>query len=228
MAQTLEGFNGMVTDFGESRGTHVFALVLIRIIFMMLRVALAVILLSDISIEPSYTEVYQSPVLDAGLSPINTSIANSYDFNELALPEFWWYFNTILSDTRNVRVVEPLSCPQGQVCTSYFLPGSPGKIVPDLSQPDLTPENFTNAISFIQHDAPGYQLDFSPIQSDVPPMVLSDCRLYGTSQFALEICLKSVNTSFIAGTSNPGLFAYASLESMSRLHTSQQRVLKHK
>jgi len=167
---------------------------------------LAVLLLSDISIQPSYTEIYQSPVLDAGLSPINTSITTGYHFNENAQSEFWWYFNTALSDTRNVRTVDPLNCPQGEVCKAYFLPGTPANLVPDLSQPDITTENYTDATSFIQHDAPGYQLDFSPLEpADVPPMYLSDCRLYGTSQSAIEICLKSANTSFIAGTFQCGL-----------------------
>ena len=165
--------------------------------------ALAVLLLSDVSIQPTYTEVYQSPVVDAGLSPINTSLSESYHFNEYSIIEFMWYYNTIFSDTRNVRAVEPVSCSQGAGCKSYFMPGTPAKIIPVRSLPQATNGNFTNAISFIQHDAPGYQLDFSPIERDCPPMYSRDCRLYGTSSNAIQLCLKCVNASFMAGTPNP-------------------------
>ena len=74
-------------------------------------------------------------------------------------------------------------------------------LVADPSQPQITTANFTGATSFVLHDAPGYQLDFSPIQNDDPPMYLSDCKVYGTSSIAIQLCLQSVNASFIAGNS---------------------------
>ena len=169
--------------------------------FVLLRLALAVLLLSDFSIESTHTEVYESPVLDAGLSPINTTLTQSYGFNDFALIEFFWYYNTIFSDTRNVRTLEPLNCPPGEACSSYFLPGTPEKLVAGFTQLQITTENFTDATWFIQHDAPGYQIDFSAIEREVPPMHVSDCKLYGASSSAVQICLKSVNTSFMAGTS---------------------------
>jgi len=175
-----------------------------RITFVVLRVALSVLLLSDFSIEPSFPEVYQSHVLEAGLSPINTSLTISYDFNDLALSPFWLYFNTILSDARNVRAVDPLNCAPRDACQAFFLPGTPAKLVTDPSQPVLTTENYTTAVSVVQHDAPGYQLDFLPIEGDIPPMLLTDCHLYGTTQNAIQICLKRVEASFVASGPSKG------------------------
>jgi len=169
--------------------------------FVGLRVALAVLLLSDVSIQPVYTEVYESPVLYSGLSPINTTLTEINGFSKSANTYFFWYYNTIFSDTRNVRVVKPLSCPPGEACNSYFMPGNPSNLVPDDSQPQITTDNFTDATSFIQYDAPGYQLDFSPIESDDPPMYWGNCKRYGAKDIAIELCLQTVNASIMAGNS---------------------------
>lgn len=219
----------MATGFGEFRGNITLDCVLKRrLLFVLLRVALAILLLSDVSIQPTYTEVYESPVLYSGLSPINaTVITQIYDFNGFAINEFFWYYNTIFSDTRNTRVVEPLNCPSEEVCISYFMPGSPSKISADRSQPQITTQNFTDATSFIQHDAPGYQLDFHPIENDDPPMSLTDCKLYGTSSIAIQICLQQVNASFIAGNLQFSSITHCSVEFVSRGYNGGRIVFKH-
>ena len=196
-----------------------------RLLFVVLRIALAVLLLSDVSTQPVYTEVYESPVLYSGLSPINTAITEYDGISEYANTEFFWYYNTIFSDTRNVRVVEPLSCPPGEVCNSYFMPGNPSTLIPDTSQPQITAENFPDATSFIQHDAPGYQLDFSPIKSDGPPIYLRNCKRYGASDVAIEICLQNVNGSFMAGNSDFSSITYNSVEFMSPEYCGGQWML---
>jgi hypothetical protein len=170
-----------------------------RLFFVVLRVALAVLLLSDVSFQPAYPEVYHSTVGAAGLSPVNTSLTISYNFNQYAITEFQWFMNTVFSDPRNVRAVEPLNCPPGDVCSSYFLPGTPGNVVANLEPPNITTANYSDATSFEQFDAPGYQLDFSNIEPDDPPLEVRDCRVYGTSSYAIQLCLKSVNNSLMAG-----------------------------
>jgi len=181
---------------------------------MLLRVALGVVLLSDVSTEPAYTEVYQSPVLVAGLSPINTNLTTSFNFNEFAITEFWFVYRTIFSDTKSVTAVDPLNCASRDTCSSYFMPGTPEKLVSDQSQPSITTDNFTQAVSFIQHDAPGFQIDFFPVDLDDPPISLQgDCKLYGVSNIAIQICLKAVNNAFVAGKPAPSCcFTDASME----------------
>ena len=86
---------------------------------------------------------------------------------------------------------------------SYFLPGLISTIAYDPSQPSITTGSFPNAVSFIQNDAPGYQVDFVPINTETdPPMTSDDCKVYGISSLAVQVCLKKVDTSFMAGMSH--------------------------
>ena len=81
------------------------------------------------------------------------------------------------------------------------MPGRAVNIVRDPSEPSVTTENFTDATALIQYDAPGYQVEFSQIQATSPAMTLNDCRLYGISDVAIQICMMNENSSFLAGIS---------------------------
>ena len=60
--------------------------------------------------------------------------------------------------------------------------------------------NHTEANLFVQNNAPGYQIDYYQIDlANDPKMTLDDCRLYGLESVALQICLKKVDTSLMAG-----------------------------
>jgi len=195
--------------------------------FVILRIALSVLLLSDISFQSTYDEVYQFSVGNAGLSPLNTTIAtNRFNFDSLATAQFWWFYSSILTDTQNVKSVQPLNC-TGELCKSYFMPGMAAAILPDASEPPITAENFTNALSLIQHDAPGYQVEFSPIQLPIPTMTLSDCRLYGISYVAIQICLRNQGSSFIAGTLFPFLSFDSSMECLSVKSVDTKQLLEY-
>lgn len=170
-----------------------------RLIFMILRIVLSVLLLSDISFQSTYNEVYDFPVLSAGLSPLNTTIGlHQSNFDSKVTAQFWWFYSSLLTDTQNVRTIEPLNC-SGSQCSSYFMPGRAATIVSDPSGPAITTTNFTDALSLIQKDAPGYQIEFAPIQSVNQPMTLGDCHLYGYPAVAVQICLMKANSSFLAG-----------------------------
>jgi hypothetical protein len=168
---------------------------------VILRIVLGVLLLSDISFQSTYSEVYRFSVSSAGLSPLDTTIAKDrFDFNSKATAEFWWVYSSILSDTQNVRAVAPLNC-SGQTCNSYFMPGRAVDVVLGPSEPLVATENYTDALSLIQYDAPGYQIEFSPVDpAGQPPMTLNDCRLYGISNVAIQICLLNEDFSFFAGS----------------------------
>ena len=103
-----------------------------------------------------------------------------------------------MNDGRSVR---RLSGSEG-VFGSYFLPGGFGKIHFDTTLPHITMHNFTDAGTFIQADAPGYQVDFAPVDDSVDPHLelKPDCRVLGLPQVALLVCLKEANSSLIAGT----------------------------
>jgi hypothetical protein len=61
---------------------------------------------------------------------------------------------------------------------------------------------YPEAITYIQNDAPGYQIDFYPIDMQKESIALSDCRVYGLNSLAIQVCLKQTNNSFLAGTSH--------------------------
>ena len=176
-----------------------------RIFFVILRGALGVLLLSDISFKSTYPGVLDIPVQRAGLSPMNSSVFQSDNFNMSATGEFWWYFPALLSDTKRVGSVEPLIPCTGPQCGSYFMPGSMMVVSLDNDTTLPSDSSYPEAISYIQNDAPGYQLDFYPIDTAVnPAMTMEDCRIYGYNSMALNICIKQVNeTSLLSGTSSP-------------------------
>ena len=68
------------------------------------------------------------------------------------------------------------------------------------------PQNqYPKAVAYIQDDAPGYQIDYQRIDRvNDPSMVMdTDCRLYGVPQTAIQICLKKVDQSLLAGIPIP-------------------------
>ena len=183
-----------------------------RLFFLLVRGGLAVLLLSDISFKSTYHTVYQLPVERAGLSPLNTSVSTTPFFNQKATSVFWWFFPSLLTDGQNARSVAPLNC-SGTPCTSFFLPGLMNTIEFDPSQPSITTSSFPDAVSFIQNDAPGYQLDFVPINIETdPPITSDDCQVYGISSLAIQICLKRVDTSFMAGIFPTETITHTSVE----------------
>jgi hypothetical protein len=161
-----------------------------------------VILLSDVSFQSTYSPAHQVPVNSAGLAgAMNTALVGTPAFNLTATAQFWWYYPALLTDGQNSRAVTPINC-TGDNCNSFFLPGPMALIEFDPSQPVVTTDQYPVATAYIQNDAPGYQIDFEPIDYEHdPPMTLDDCKVYGTNTIAVQICLKKVNSSFLAGTS---------------------------
>lgn len=76
-------------------------------------------------------------------------------------------------------------------------------IVLDPTQKVVTGNDYPGALASIQDNAPGYQLDFYPIDTvDDPYMTLDDCQLYGVDFLAVQVCLKEApGGSMLAGTS---------------------------
>jgi hypothetical protein len=155
-----------------------------------------------VSFQSTYSPVHQVPVSSAGLAgAMNTALVGTPAFNLTATAQFWWYYPALLTDGQNSRAVTSINC-TGDACNSFFLPGPMALIEFDPSQPVVTADQYPVATAYIQNDAPGYQIDFEPIDYEHdPPMTLDDCKVFGTNTIAVQICLKKVNSSFLAGTS---------------------------
>jgi hypothetical protein len=168
------------------------------LIFVVVRGALGVILLSDISFKTTYPEVYSSGITQAGLAPLNVSVTTIPDFNSDATAEFWWYFPSLMTDTARVTTIPPLTC-STPPCLSYFLPGSMGLVILDPELPPIGKNNFSDATAFIVNDAPGYQIEFTPVTTEDLPLEGNDCKIYGIPGAALQICVKAVGSELIGG-----------------------------
>ena len=162
------------------------------VFFTLLRGALGVVLLSNISFNSAYHGVSLFPVT-AGLSPINASIADQLTSN-LAAVTFASYYRSLLLDNTHVIRIPPLSC-SGDDCFSYFFPGGLDSIFPRPG----SYQQFPAATAYVVNDAPGYQIEFYPISSSDPQLITGDCQVFGTPFSALQICIKKVDSNLIAG-----------------------------
>ena len=171
-----------------------------RIGLTLIRALLGVVLLADVSFKATYREVQEFPLLQSGLTEMNTSILNDADFTYYATANFWWHFPAIFSYG---HVVAPAGC-SGKGCKAFFFPAplSLLKFLPD--SPNVTTTNSPLATTFIEKDSPGYQIEFSAIDIDNDPRVtLADCQVFGIPILAFQLCLKQDNDSksLLAGIS---------------------------
>jgi hypothetical protein len=72
-------------------------------------------------------------------------------------------------------------------------------VVQDPDLPAIDQGNFSDGTAIIVNDAPGYQIEYSPVTTTDPEVLSTDCRIYGVDGAALIICIKSAGSSLIAG-----------------------------
>jgi hypothetical protein len=190
----------MDIKYGDCRGIYsIRRWINSRIVLTLLRILLGIILLSDLSFQATYNTVHQFAVIQAGQSQMNASLAHERFFNISDVPGFWWYFPSLLVDAQVSQSVQPLSC-SGPSCNAFFLPGPLSTVLFDPTLPNITNSEYSEATSYIQPNAPGYQFDYFPIDKNVDPaFTLDDCHVYGDSTLAVQVCLKKSNASLLAG-----------------------------
>ena len=120
MANSQEHLKEMNIGYGVHRGTPRCMSLICRIILTLLRAMLGVILLADVSLKPSYHEIENFPILQAGLTPMNTSLVNDPNFQLIATGNFWWHFPSMMSYGHSIA---PVSC-SGTLCQAFWSPGT--------------------------------------------------------------------------------------------------------
>lgn len=116
---------------------------------------------------------------------------------------FSTYSNAILGSSNFVTGIEPVAC-SGNDCKAVFLPGSL-QLARDLgsfngSQVNLNKTLFNNAPAVLIHNAPGYQLDYYPIDENYKFNTTQDCATFGQARGqGLYICLAMNNSTIVAG-----------------------------
>jgi len=166
-----------------------------RIFFLCLRSLLGFILLSEISIKSTYHDILTFGLQTAGLTPINATLAED-DITRLV---FWYNLPNFIPNSKYVVPIDPISC-SGSGCNAYFAPGGLEDILlENYTNPEIPLEYYPEADSYLQKDAPGYQIEFD---SSVAGLELSvdDCRVYGTQDLAIAVCIKSDKDSIVMGS----------------------------
>lgn len=199
---------------GSAKVFTVFNFLISRIGLTVIRVLLGVVLLADVSFKATYRELQDFPLLQSGLTEMNTSILNDPDFMYYATANFWWHFPAIFTYS---HAVAPTSC-SGEKCKAFFFsaPLSLLKFLPN--SPNVTTTDSPLATTFVEKNSPGYQIEFSPIDFGKDPLItLSDCRVFGIPILAFQLCLKESNDSksLIAGITPSIVFTHCSLECLS-------------
>jgi len=73
------------------------------------------------------------------------------------------------------------------------------RLIPDL--PPITKNDHPDAVCYIQNDAPGYHVEFYPMDpARDPPLTPNDCQVYGIDSMAIQICLMNNDSGMTAGT----------------------------
>jgi hypothetical protein len=192
-----------------------------RLLFVAISLVLGVILISTLVVVMFY---YCSKLISAGniivknvYSPINdqriqiigglTPLLNS-SLASLISPAvidvyFMEFTRTIITDSTFVVSVEPLNC-SGKDCFPIFLPGGLGVVRIQGEGPNSTLFSglqVGGSTSVLIYDAPGYQLEFSPIENDFSFNTSTDCSMHGSSTGeGLYFCMASSGTRLLAGS----------------------------
>jgi hypothetical protein len=184
-----------------------------------------VVLLADVSFKATYRELQEFPLLQSGLTEMNTSIVHDPKYMSYTTPNFWWHFPAMFSYS---HVVAPTSC-SGKRCNAFFFPApiSLLKFIPN--SPNVSNTDSPLATTLIEKNSPGYQIEFSAIDIARDAVItLGDCQVFGISVLAFQFCLKQSDDSkaLLAGTS-AGSLTYCSVESLSLFCRSKNELSKY-
>ncbi len=223
-----ENLEGITIGYGEYKGIYniVPNSLNSRIGLTIIRVLLGVILLADVSFKATYRELQDFPLLQSGLTEMNTSILHDPAFMYYATANFWWHFPAIFTYS---HAVAPTTC-SGDKCKAFFF-SSPLSLLKFLpNSPNVSTTDSPLATTFVEKNSPGYQIEFSPIDIGKDPLItLSDCRVFGIPILAFQLCLKETNDSrsLIAGNPPPKAVTHRSLECLSVRRCWTDQLSKH-
>lgn len=159
----------------------------------------------SINYQRVYTPGATIPVF-AGLTPTNASVVPFIATSVQCIYFAQWAYG-LLANSQFVTGIEPVSC-TGSDCTAIFLPGGLGTVRLQTSNLNVTFLNGTNlpdSSAVIINNAPGYQVEFFPID---PSYLFDphDCSIYGEErEDGFQVCVASENSSLLAGMYNESL-----------------------
>ncbi|KAI9770897.1 MAG: hypothetical protein M1840_002601 [Geoglossum simile] len=176
-----------------------------RLLFITISLVMGVILISNITVKNVYSPNNDQKIqIVGGLTPILTESLTGLISPSVINVYFMEFTRTIITDSTFVISVEPLSC-SGKDCFPIFLPGGLDVVRIQGEGPNSTLFSglqVGDSTSVLIYDAPGYQLEFSPIENDFSFNTSADCSMHGNSTGdGLYFCIASNGTRLLAGWS---------------------------
>ena len=145
------------------------------------------------SIRSTYHDVLTFDLQTAGLTPINATLAQ----DGIIRLVFWFDLPNFIPNSKYVVPIDPIYC-SGSGCNAYYAPGGlEDNLLKNYTNPAIPLEFYSDADAYVQKDAPGCQIEFDSIVG--VQLSLNDCRVYGTQNLSIAVCLKSDNDSMITG-----------------------------
>src|SRR5204863_125623 len=138
----------------------------------------------------------------AGLAPVNPALLSLIPASLMSTFSFA-YSMGFITDPWVVTGIPPKTC-SGRDCSAVFLPGGLESVYLE-PQEERDHANFFNQqqsddfTSVLVYDAPGYQVEFSPIESNYT-FNPEDCKTYGeTAGDGFYICFATRGPDLLAG-----------------------------
>jgi hypothetical protein len=156
----------------------------------LVNVMVGIALLSNIGVVKSWRSVETIDISSAGLSAVNTLIADEID----ALNVWGWIYS-LLPSPNYVLPVTPTRCTLANNCESYYLSGA----MTNVNPPTVDFTNHSEATIFIVENSIGYLLEFFPPEAGEGFDITAECGTYGVQEFAYYICLQQAGNSLLAG-----------------------------
>jgi len=134
----------------------------------------------DVTFKNVYNPILATPVL-AGLAPINLPVLTHLP-KAVGCIYYSTYANAILGASNFVTGIDPVSCSGGN-CNTVFLPGSL-QLARQLNQLNGTLLNmnatvFNDVSAVLLYNAPGYQLEFFPLEDGFMFEGETHCGIFG-------------------------------------------------
>jgi hypothetical protein len=138
------------------------------------------------------------------LAPIDLTVLAGHLSISYTCVFFSTYTNSILGASNFVTGIDPVGC-SGKNCTAVFLPGGLqiARLLDIVNGPgiDLNATLLSKSPAVVVHNAPGYHLEFSPVDPDFTFDDSTECEIFGEERGqGLRLCIGSYNSAIVAGT----------------------------
>ncbi|KAH6681681.1 hypothetical protein B0J14DRAFT_220621 [Halenospora varia] len=156
-----------------------------RIMLALLSQFPGIIFLTLVELETSYKPTNWTPI-SGGIGRVNTTLATSKARNGILMS------GLVLNMFRDATIVKEVpaiseSCLRSNSCISYIIPGGTVTIAPWPWSINHTVDSSLSA--YMTKDTPVYQLDFWTAPSKGITWATDDCRFYGESSGAFQLCV---------------------------------------